>query len=58
MRHEILYNEGGFWKDAGMDLLRPIFDKFLKYKLVIHLDIVGAFRIRQGMCLYGHVPRL
>ena len=24
MRHEILYNDGGFWKDANMDFFRPI----------------------------------
>ena len=58
MRHEILYNEGGFWKDAGMDFLHPILDKFRKYKLMIHQDMVGLFRIHQGMCLYGHIPKL
>lgn len=35
MRHEILYNEGGFWRDSGMNILKPVFDKFLKYRLVV-----------------------
>lgn len=35
MRYEILYHEGGFWRDMGMNLLRPMFDSFLKYRLVV-----------------------
>jgi hypothetical protein len=33
-RYELLYHEGGFWKDTGLNVLRPIFDKLTKYKLV------------------------
>jgi hypothetical protein len=33
IRHELLYHEGGFWKDAGMNVLRPIFHKFTKFGL-------------------------
>ena len=56
MRHEILYYEGGFWKDAAMHFLKPIFDKFLKYDLVLPLDKVGRNRYLQGMCFFGNKP--
>lgn len=57
MRHQILYYEGGIWKDAAMNFLRPIFDKFLKYKLVLPVDRVGRYRYLQGMCFFGNMPR-
>ena len=55
MRHEILFYEGGFWKDAGMNFLRPIFDKFLKYKLVLPVDRTGRYRYLQGMCFFANM---
>jgi hypothetical protein len=57
MRHEILYHEGGFWKDAGMNLLRPVFDKFLKYKLVLPVDRLFKYRYLQGMCFFANAPK-
>jgi hypothetical protein len=57
VRHELLYHEGGFWKDAGMNMLRPIFDKFTKYKLVIAFDKTFRYRWLQGMCFFGNMPR-
>lgn len=57
MRHEILYREGGFWRDAGMNLLRPIFDKFLTYKLVLPVDVIFKYRYLQGMCFFGNMPK-
>jgi hypothetical protein len=58
LRHEILYNEGGFWKDAGMNLLRPIFDKFRSYKIVIASDKTFRYRWLQGMCFFANVPKI
>ena len=55
MRHEILFYEGGFWKDAGMNFLRPIFDRFLKYKLVLPVDRIGRYRYLQGMCFFANM---
>lgn len=57
MRHELLYREGGFWKDAGMNLLRPIFDKFRKYKLFLPVDKTFRYRWLQGMCVFGNMPK-
>ena len=57
MRHEILYREGGFWKDAGMNLLRPIFDKFRKFKLVLPTDRLFNYRWLQGMCFFANMPK-
>ena len=57
LRHEILYHEGGFWKDAGMNMLRPILDKFLKYKLVLPVDRIFKYRYLQGMCFFGNAPK-
>lgn len=58
MRHEILAIEGGFWKDAGMNLLRPVFDKFTRYKLVIPVDKTFRYRWLQGMCFFANQPGL
>ena len=57
IRHEILYQEGGFWKDAGMEILRPVFDKFLKYKVFITFTMQGWYRYIQGMCIFGNMPK-
>lgn len=57
IRHEILYHEGGFWKDAGMNFLRPILDKFLKFKLVLPVDRIFKYRYLQGMCFFGNIPK-
>lgn len=57
MRHEILYHQGGFWKDAGMNLLKPIFDKFVKYELVIGAERSLRHRWNQGMCFYANAPK-
>ena len=54
MRHEILYHEGGFWRDAGMNLFRPVFDQFLRYKLVIGSEKTFRSRWNQGMCFFGN----
>ena len=58
VRHELLYHQGGFWKDAGMNMLRPVFDKFLKYKIVIAADKMFRYRWLQGMCFFGNVPKV
>jgi hypothetical protein len=44
IRHELLYHEGGFWKDAGMNVLRPIFHKFTKYRIAIAVDKTFRYR--------------
>ena len=56
MRHEILYREGGFWKDAGVQFLKPILDKFLKFKLAIPTDRGNRYRWLQGMCFFANMP--
>jgi hypothetical protein len=58
MRHEILYHEGGFWKDAGMNLLRPVFDKFLTYQIAIGADKTFRYRWLQGMCFFANAPKI
>ncbi len=40
-----------------MNLLRPIFDKFLKYKLMLPVDRIFKYRYLQGMCLFGNAPK-
>lgn len=35
MRHEILYNEGGFYMDTGIYLFNKVFYDWLSYKVVI-----------------------
>jgi len=39
-----------------MNLLRPIFDKFTKYKLVIPVDKTFRYRWLQGMCFFANAP--
>ena len=39
-----------------MNFLRPIFDKFLKYELVIPVDRIGKYRFLQGMCFFANMP--
>ena len=51
-----MYQEGGFWKDAGLNFLRPILHKFLKYNVVIPVTMAGWYRYLQGMCFYGNMP--
>jgi mannosyltransferase OCH1-like enzyme len=58
MRHEILFHEGGFWKDAGMNILRPIFDSFLTYKIAIAVDKMFRYRWLQGMCFFANAPKI
>ena len=57
MRHELLYYEGGLWKDAGMNMLRPIPTHLLKYKLILPVDRLLSYRYLQGMCFFGNMPR-
>ena len=40
-----------------MNMLRPILDKFLKYKLVLPVDRAFRYRYLQGMCFFGNMPR-
>ena len=35
MRHELMYNEGGFYMDTSMMLFNDIFKKWLSYKFVV-----------------------
>lgn len=58
MRHEILYHQGGFWRDAGMNLFKPVFNQFLKYKLVIGAERSLRHRWNQGMCFFGNAPKV
>jgi len=30
-----MYRFGGFWRDAGMNHFKAVFDSFRKYKLVV-----------------------
>ena len=58
MRHEILYHEGGFWRDAGMNVLKPVFDLFLKYRLAVGAERTGRHRWNQGMCFFSNAPKV
>jgi hypothetical protein len=57
LRHEILYREGGIWKDAAFDILRPLPDSFLRYKLVLPTDRIYQARYLQGMCFFANIPK-
>lgn len=57
MRHEILFNHGGIWKDAGMNFFRPIFDSLLKYRFVVGSDMTIRHRWTQSMCFYLIHPK-
>lgn len=55
LRHEALYRFGGFWKDASMNFLRPVFDHFRKYKLALATDKALRHRWLQGMCFFANI---
>lgn len=55
LRHEALFRFGGFWKDAAMNFLRPVFDHFRKYQLTLATDKTLRHRWLQGMCFFGNV---
>lgn len=40
-----------------MNLLKPIFDKFVKYELVIGAERSLRHRWNQGMCFYANAPK-
>lgn len=54
MRHEILYNEGGFYMDTGMYLFNNVFYDWLSYKVVI--PTLQPFRHRwiESMCFFAN----
>lgn len=56
LRHEITYRNGGFWRDAGFNLFRPVLDMFLHYKLVIGAQWTQQNRWNMAMCFYGNEP--
>jgi mannosyltransferase OCH1-like enzyme len=57
MRHEITYEHGGFWRDAGLNIYKPVFDRFTKYKIAIGAAWTLNYRWSQGMCFYAIEPR-
>lgn len=54
LRHELMYQHGGFWRDAGMNLFKPVFDHFTRYKLVIGGEVTIGYRWNQGMCFFAN----
>jgi len=56
LRHELLYRKGGFWRDAGMNLFKNVFDHFTRYKLVIGAEVTLRHRWNQGMCFFANEP--
>ena len=54
MRHEILYQHGGFYMDTSMYLFNDVFKQFLSYKVVI--PTLQPFRHRwvESMCLFAN----
>ena len=54
LKHEVMYSNGGFWRDAGMNPFRPVFDQFTKYKLVIGGEATVAYRWAQGMRFFAN----
>ena len=58
MRNEILFHEGGFWKDTGLNILQPAFDSFLKYSVVVEAKLLGSHGWSQGTSFYANRPRV
>lgn len=56
LRHEVLYNEGGFYMDTSMLLFNRAFDKWLTYKLVLSTERTFRHRWAQSMCIFGVMP--
>lgn len=56
MSHELMHREGGFWRDAGLNLLKPVLNYFTRYRLVIGAEMTIRFRWNQGMCFFGNEP--
>jgi hypothetical protein len=44
--------------DSGQNVLRPMLQKFLKYKFTITVDKSGRFRWLQAMSNFGAMPKL
>ena len=57
MRHEILYNEGGFYMDSSMVLFKRVFDKWLSYKLVVNAELSFRHRWSSNMCFFAVMPK-
>lgn len=57
LRHEIVYNEGGFYMDTSMFLFNNIFNKWLSYKLVLAAQHTFRHRWSQAMCIFGAMPK-
>lgn len=51
-----MYRNGGFWRDAGMNLFKNVFDHFTRYELVIGSEATFAHRWDQGMCFFANKP--
>ena len=57
MRHEIIYNEGGFYMDTSMRLFNRMLSKWLSYKFVVSTERVFRHRWSQSMCFFGAMPK-
>jgi len=58
MRHEILFHKGGFFRDTSLNIMKPVFVKFLKYNIVVAAEQAGRHRWSQGMSFYASAPRV
>ena len=56
MRHELMYLNGGFWRDSGLNMFKPIFDQFTRYRLVLGAGWTGQNRWSQAMCFFANEP--
>jgi hypothetical protein len=57
LRHEVVYEEGGFYMDTSMLLFNSIFDEWLSYKLVMPTERIFRHRWAQSMCIFGAMPK-
>jgi hypothetical protein len=57
MRHEIMYNHGGFYMDTSMYLFDNVFYKWLSYKLALATERPYRHRWAQSMCIFGVMPK-
>ena len=56
-RHEVLYEEGGFYMDTSMILFSRVLDQWLSYKFVVSTERIFRHRWAQSMCIFGVMPK-
>ena len=57
LRHEILYNYGGFYMDTSMKLFSNVFNEWLSYRVVIPTLDTVRYRWVESMCIFANEPK-